>query len=240
VKEKTMKIRDLMTRDVVTCGVDATLESAADLFWTRDCGSIPVVDSAGRLAGIVTDRDVCLGAFFSGRPMRDLALAQSMCRTVQTCRPDDEVDVALRLMKEHRVRRLPVVDGDGRVEGMVGLADLASAVLSGKSIGGSDTLIAVLAAVTSSVAAKAPVANVTEITPEPRNATRKTEAKPTSSPHAKLAPSAAPKPAPSPTPADAPAAAKSPATSAPTSDAGKQPSAKGGKPNDKRGSKRRP
>ena len=147
-----MKVSEVMTRDVATCRVEATLEAAAELFWKRDCGSIPVIDSNGRLAGIVTDRDVCLGAFFSGRPLRDVPLTDTMIPTVWTCRADDELAVALRAMKEYRVRRLPVVDGDGRVLGMIGLADLTAAVLRGTAVErrfGTDDLVDVLAAVTS-------------------------------------------------------------------------------------------
>jgi CBS domain-containing protein len=179
-----MKISDLMARDVVTCGVDDTLETAANLFWSRDCGAIPVVDAGGRLAGIVTDRDACLGAFFAGRSLREVPLATTMARTVRTCRADDDLDVALRRMKEHRVRRLPVVDADGCVVGMVGLADLASAALSGGAARGrgigADELAGLVAAVTSVSGAAAPIEAAVEIAPA-RNPAKPPAAKAASS-----------------------------------------------------------
>jgi CBS domain-containing protein len=69
---RTVKVFELMTRDVKTCGCADMVEHAAHIMWTRDCGCVPVVDGDGHVVGMVTDRDVCMAAYTQGRP-RDVA-----------------------------------------------------------------------------------------------------------------------------------------------------------------------
>lgn len=120
-----MKIADLMTREARSCRVEDNLNDVANLFWTHDCGAIPVLDADDRVIGMITDRDACLGAFFQLKPLSEVPVAITMTRTVRTCRADESLDIALGRMAEHRIRRLPIVDGHGKLMGMISLGDIA-------------------------------------------------------------------------------------------------------------------
>jgi CBS domain-containing protein len=122
-----MKVEDLMTKDVMTCGPDDTLDRAAHVMWVGDCGCVPVVDEARRLVGIITDRDVCMAAYTQGKPLGEIPVATAMARVVQYCDPEDSVAAAEEAMRTHRVRRLPVVAPEGHLAGIISLNDLARA-----------------------------------------------------------------------------------------------------------------
>jgi CBS-domain-containing membrane protein len=122
-----MKIEDVMTRRVVAARADTDLSHVARLMWENDCGVVPVVDAEDRVVGIVTDRDLCMGANFAGRSLRELRVASCMAREVTTCRADDDPQVVAQRMGARRIRRLPVTDEEGRLIGLVSLADLLCA-----------------------------------------------------------------------------------------------------------------
>jgi CBS domain-containing protein len=119
-----MKVQDVMTRVVHTCRPEDSLEMAAGLLWERDCGCLPVVDGEGHVQAIITDRDICMAAYTQGRRLGDLRVADSMSQKAVTCRPEDDVAEAARKMCEHEIRRLPVVDRDRKVRGVLSLNDL--------------------------------------------------------------------------------------------------------------------
>jgi CBS domain-containing protein len=122
-------IEQLMSRNVRCCGADETLDEAARLMWDNDCGCVPVCSSNGtpRVIGMITDRDICMAALFGGKPLAELRVADAMSRSVHVCRPSDSPAAVERLMRERRVRRIPVADASGRLLGIVSLADLARA-----------------------------------------------------------------------------------------------------------------
>lgn len=122
-----MKIEDVMTRRVVAARADTDLNHVARLMWDNDCGSVPVVDAEDKLVGIVTDRDVCMSANFSGRALRELRAAGCMAGTVVTCMASDSPQGVARLMGAKRIRRVPVVDEGGRLIGLVSVGDLVCA-----------------------------------------------------------------------------------------------------------------
>jgi len=122
-----MKIGTIMTRDVVTCPVDATMAQAARIMWDRDCGCVPVVGTDGHLVGIITDRDLCMAALTRDLPLTRMAVREAMRREPHACTAEDDVGRAHRIMRERQVRRLPVVDRTGHVAGIVSLNDLALA-----------------------------------------------------------------------------------------------------------------
>lgn len=122
-----MDVREIMTTPVQTLNPDDTLNCAARMMRDRAIGCIPIVGRDGRLAGILTDRDISLAAYEFGEALWKLRIAESMHATVYTCRADDSVETAARIMRAHRVRRLPVVDAADRPIGMVSLDDLAHA-----------------------------------------------------------------------------------------------------------------
>ena len=119
-----MQIHDIMTRDVRTCALETSLTEVARLMREGCCGAIPVVDHDGRIAGVVTDRDISMAIVSSARRPINIAACEIMSRHVYACHPDDGVRTALTMMKQFRVRRLPVVGPDGRLAGIVSMDDI--------------------------------------------------------------------------------------------------------------------
>jgi CBS domain-containing protein len=120
-----------MQSEVATCTPGDALSEAARLMWERDCGCVPVVagDGSGRVVGMITDRDLCMAAFTRGMRLSEVSVASAMASRVHACRPEDPVSVAEEVMRSNQVRRVPVVDADGRLAGIVSLADVAEAGL---------------------------------------------------------------------------------------------------------------
>jgi CBS domain-containing protein len=123
-----MKIARIMTKDVRACNGSNTLARAAQLMWDHDIGAVPVVDDNGRVIGMITDRDACMAAYTRGQPLAEILVADAMSTDVVTCREDaGDSDVA-RLMANAKIHRLPVVDTDRKLIGIVSLNDLALAM----------------------------------------------------------------------------------------------------------------
>lgn len=129
-----MKVSDVMNPMAFTCRPGNTLNDAARIFWEHDCGCVPVVDDDGKAIGMLTDRDVCLTAYFQGAALRDMLVEGCMAREVVSVRPQDALEDALELMRAHRIRRLPVIDGESRPIGMLALGDVARALAGGADI----------------------------------------------------------------------------------------------------------
>ncbi len=123
-----MKVEHLMTRDVETCAPEADLAQAAMIMWRRDCGFVPVVESSsGRFAGVITDRDICMATATRHSSASSIPVREVMGSHAFTCAPSDDVRVAMHRMSEGQVRRLPVVDKQGKLSGVISLNDLALA-----------------------------------------------------------------------------------------------------------------
>ena len=124
-----MRVEQLMSKDVSSCDAEDPLNEAAAIMWERDCGAVPVVarSSEGRVVAMITDRDVCMAAYTTGRPLAGLHVYDAMSRALHTCTPGDTVADAEAIMRENQVRRLPVVDDAGNLAGILSLADLARA-----------------------------------------------------------------------------------------------------------------
>jgi CBS domain-containing protein len=123
-----MQVREVMTERPESCSVNDTANEAVRIMWERDCGAVPVLDSMGHVSGIVTDRDLCMAAYFQGTPLSQIRLADVMTPQPATCTADSDLAAAERLMQERQIRRLPVVDREGALVGIVSLADVAMAV----------------------------------------------------------------------------------------------------------------
>ena len=119
-----MKVADLMTREVRACTIHDSLNAAARIMWEHDCGCAPVVDSHGKLAGIVTDRDICMAAYTQGVPLEAITVERVMSARVISCSRGDSLETAHRLMRTHEIHRIPVADSKGRLIGIVTLSDL--------------------------------------------------------------------------------------------------------------------
>lgn len=119
-----MQVKDIMTSDVEIVHPDSPVSKAAEKMQTADTGVLPV-GKDGQLAGILTDRDIVLRGMRNGGSPEDTAVRDVLTGTARTVREDQEVEDAARLMAELQVRRLPVVDADEKLVGMISLADLA-------------------------------------------------------------------------------------------------------------------
>jgi CBS domain-containing protein len=127
-----MKIKDLMTSGVKSCGLDTNLATAAKIMWEDDCGAVPVTDEGGRVVGVITDRDICIASATRARPEGDIAVRDVISSDLYTCTPGDDVRTALDTMRQRKVRRLPVVDASGRLAGIISIHDLAIHARTGK------------------------------------------------------------------------------------------------------------
>jgi CBS domain-containing protein len=122
-----MRVEQLMARPVQCCRPEDSLARAAQLMWDHDCGCLPVCGGDGitRVVGIITDRDICMRALFQGKPLQELRVSEAMAKQVHVCRPSESLADAEKTMREARIRRLPVVDEQNALVGMISLADLA-------------------------------------------------------------------------------------------------------------------
>ena len=120
-----MHVRDIMTTDVSCCTADTPIHEIATLMVQHDCGEIPVCDEARRPIGVVTDRDIVTRLVARGEDPSRHTAGDCMSEPVVTVRPEMPVETCARLMAEHQVRRIPVVDDKGACCGMVAQADLA-------------------------------------------------------------------------------------------------------------------
>ena len=117
------KIRDVMTPSPRTVESSAPVQEAAKIMRDEDVGAIPIVEN-GSLVGIVTDRDIALNVVAEGKD-GSTPVSQIAAGDVVTIDPDQSLDEALRLMAQHQVRRLPVVEEDGKPVGIIAQADIA-------------------------------------------------------------------------------------------------------------------
>src|SRR5689334_2818143 len=120
-----MNVQEIMTIDLETCHADDTLDRPSRLMWERDCGAVPVVDQESRVVGMITDRDICMAAYTQGRPLHEIPVSSACSRDVRACRDDDPLEEVEAIMAAAQVRRLPVLDKEGKLCGMVSLGDLA-------------------------------------------------------------------------------------------------------------------
>ncbi len=125
--ELATPIRKIMREAPTTCAPTDTLNQAAQIMWEHDCGVVPVVYPDGALAGIITDRDLCMAAYTRGQPLASITVESAMSGVVETCSPNDSIGHAARSMAQHQVRRLPVVE-HGKLVGLLTLADIAREV----------------------------------------------------------------------------------------------------------------
>ena len=118
-----VRCRDIMTSTVKTATRDDTLKDVAALMRDGDMGSVPVVEG-GKLVGIVTDRDIVVRSIADGKDA-STSIAEAMTTDIFSVKPDDFAFEAVRLMGDKQVRRVPVVDDDGNLAGIIAMADVA-------------------------------------------------------------------------------------------------------------------
>jgi len=126
MKGDRMNARDIMCKQVVSCRPDASCQQAAQMLCQKDIGSIPVVDNANIVQGIITDRDICCRVFAAGKnastPVRD-----AMSKDIRCVQADSNLEQIEHVMQQYQVRRVPVVDKQNRLQGVIAMADLCHA-----------------------------------------------------------------------------------------------------------------
>lgn len=113
-----------MTPEAKTCDEGANLAKAAELMSQNNCGILPVVTRAGKVVGLITDRDICVAGAKNNRPLANLHVDDVITGDVHSCRADDDIQTALRTMRENKVRRVPVLDAEGRLKGILSMDDV--------------------------------------------------------------------------------------------------------------------
>jgi CBS domain-containing protein len=131
-ENNNMRVKELMTSDVKSCGLDTNLAAAAKIMWEEDCGAVPVTDAQGQVVGMITDRDICIAGATRSRGEGEIPVGDVISKTVYTCAPSDDARSALETMRHRRIRRLPVVDQSGRLNGILSLHDIAAQARSSK------------------------------------------------------------------------------------------------------------
>lgn len=124
------KCNEVMTKNPLCCLPEDLVTKAAGLMKSENIGSIPVVENeqTRKLVGIVTDRDLTLKILAEGFDAKSTKVEAVMTRKVVTCHAEDDLQKALDAMSEHQLRRIPVVDGDNKIVGIIAQADVATRV----------------------------------------------------------------------------------------------------------------
>ena len=124
-----MLVKDVMTNSPICCGPRDTLDRVAKMMREHDCGAIPVREGT-KLVGMITDRDITIRAVALGKTPAAIPVSEVMTKRIFTVLPDDDAESAVETMKTKLVRRLPVVDSDGNLVGIVAPSDLAPTMAS--------------------------------------------------------------------------------------------------------------
>jgi CBS domain-containing protein len=119
-----MKVHEVMTREAKTCTPETKIAEAAWLMWEGDCGILPVVTGEGRVVGLVTDRDICKVLVINPEPVKYIPVSRIITGNVYACKPEADLHDALKTMQQHRVRRLPVINDEGRLQGVLSMNDV--------------------------------------------------------------------------------------------------------------------
>lgn len=119
-----MKVQDVMSSEVKTCHPDNSLAQAATVMFEFDCGVLPVVASDNRVIGMITDRDIAIAVATRGRLASEISVSEVISGKVISATLNEDVHTALRTMRHEKVRRLPVINYDGMLQGILSLNDV--------------------------------------------------------------------------------------------------------------------
>jgi len=119
-----MKVKDVMVGTPASCTSETNLGSAVEILWKQNCGILPIVDAQQKVIGVVTDRDVSIALGTRNRLPGEITVGQVASGKVFACKPDDDVRTALATMGEAKVRRLPVINANGKLEGILSMDDV--------------------------------------------------------------------------------------------------------------------
>ncbi|HSP81603.1 MAG TPA: CBS domain-containing protein [Myxococcaceae bacterium] len=125
-EHEPLTAREIMTRHVKSVHRDSSLREVARIMESEDCGIVPVVDQRGRLQGVITDRDLVIRSFAEGKEPTRLRAEDVMTEDVEVVTPDEDIHGIIELMGRYQVRRMPVVERDDRLVGIISMADIAT------------------------------------------------------------------------------------------------------------------
>lgn len=127
-----MKVIDVMTGTPASCTLATNLGAAVELLWNHNCGILPVLDSQQKVVGVVTDRDLCIALGTRNRLPGEITVGEVTTGKVFACRPNDDIGTAMATMGQAKVRRLPVINSEGRLEGLLSMDDVVLHAKPGK------------------------------------------------------------------------------------------------------------
>lgn len=119
-----MKVKEIMTPNVKAIWLTESLTDAAQLMWENDCGVLPIIKDGRKVIGMITDRDICMALAMRDRNPSGVSVEEVMTGQVYSVNPEDDIDQALEAMQEHKIRRLPVVNAEGELEGILSMNDV--------------------------------------------------------------------------------------------------------------------
>jgi len=119
-----MKVSDAMAKAPVSCNLETNLGKAVELMWAENCGILPVVDAEKKVVGVITDRDVAIAMGTKNRLPAAIKVAEAATRRVQTCKPAEDIHLAMDTMAQNKVRRLIVVNEQNQLEGILSMDDV--------------------------------------------------------------------------------------------------------------------
>lgn len=119
-----MKVKEIMTPGAQAIWLTESLADAAKLMWDNDCGVLPIIKDGRKVIGMITDRDICMASAMRDVNPSSISVEEVMTGRVFGVKPEDNVDDALQAMQEHRIRRLPVINPEGELEGIVSMNDV--------------------------------------------------------------------------------------------------------------------
>lgn len=121
-----MKVKDVMMRTAASCSRETNLGEAVEILWNRNCGMLPVIDAEQKVIGVITDRDICIALGTRNRLPDQITVGEVASGKLFACRPDDDIRLALASMAEAKVRRLPVLTPEGKLEGILSMDDIVT------------------------------------------------------------------------------------------------------------------
>ncbi len=119
-----MKVRDVMVGTPVWCSFETNLGAAVEKLWNQNCGILPIVNTQEKVTAVVTDRDICIALGTRHRLPGEITVGEVTTGKLYSCKPDDDIRTALQTMGEKKVRRLPVVNAAGKLEGILSMDDV--------------------------------------------------------------------------------------------------------------------
>src|SRR3954471_16822216 len=123
-EEAPMKVKEVMTSDARAIWFTESLAHAAKEMWKNDCGVLPIIKDGRKVVGMITDRDICMATAMRDRNPSGISVEEVMNPIVYAAEAEEEVEQALQTMRDHKIRRLPVLNLQGELEGIVSMNDI--------------------------------------------------------------------------------------------------------------------